>query len=93
MTTISKGDTLYIPVEVGGGAFLGERVITFDTLDGPVSGFINEAQIIKRGNTCSIEVKVLEIESDRIQVRLHGSFFTTTGLAHLSKETGYERAA
>lgn len=93
MKKVSKGDFLYIPVEVGGGAFLGECVISFETLEGPVSGFINKNEVINRGDINFIPAVVLDVESDRIQVRLQGSFFTTTGLAHISSEANYERAA
>lgn len=93
MTAISVGDTLYVPVEVSGGAFLGECLISIDTLDGPVSGFINQAQIKGRDEAKFVEAKVLDVREDRIAVRLHGSFFTTTGLAHISHEARFERAA
>ena len=93
MVGVNKGEVLFIPVEVGDGAFAGERIITFDTLEGPVSGFINDSQVIKRDGADFIEANVLEVAPDRIQVRLHGSFFTTTGLAHISPETAYGRAA
>ena len=93
MTPINKGDTLYIPVEIGDGAFLGERLITFETLEGPISGFIKNDQVINRGDISFVEAKVVDIDSNRFAIRLHGSFFTTTGLAHISNESRYERAA
>lgn len=93
MSAINKGDTLFIPVEVTAGPFPRECLVTFETLEGPVSGFINEGQVIQRGGIKLIEAKVLDVESDRISVRLHGSFFTTTGLAHISHEASFERAA
>lgn len=93
MSAISTGDVLYIPVEVSGGAFLGEYLITFGTLEGPTSGFINESQIKGQNGRKYIEARVLDVEADRISVHLHGSFFTTTGLAHISREAQFERAA
>lgn len=93
MSSLNQGDTLFVPVEVGSGAFVGERLISFDTLEGPVSGFIREDQIIKRGNASFVQAQILELESNRIAIKLHGSFFTTTGLAHISRESHFEKAA
>lgn len=93
MTAINKGETLYIPVEVTDGPFPRECLVTFETMEGPVSGFINEGQVIRRDGVSLIEAKVLDVESDRISVRLHGSFFTTTGLAHISHGASFQRAA
>lgn len=93
MVNLTKGETLYLPVEVGSGPFVGELLVSFPTLEGPVSGFISEDQIINRGNLNLIEAEVLDVDSDRISVRIQGSFFTTTGLAHISREASFERAA
>lgn len=92
MKAINKGDTIFIPVEVSNGPFIGECLINFQTLEGSVSGFISESQVIRRDSIRLIEAKVLDVDSDRISIRLHGSFFTTTGLAHISHEA-FERAA
>ena len=93
MTLLNKGDYIHVPVEVGSGAFAGECLITFDTIDGPISGFIGCDQVITQGDIKAISAKVLEVDSGRIAVRLHGSFFTTTGLAHISTSAPFERAA
>jgi hypothetical protein len=93
MHHLTKGDIIRIPVKVTGGAFAGEFLITFDTMDGPISGFISSDQVRDFDDAQSIPAVVLDVESDRIAVRLHGSFFTTTGLAHISPTDHYERAA
>jgi hypothetical protein len=88
-----KGDVIHVPVTVTGGAFAGECFISFDSIDGPISGFINSSQVIRQDGESYIPAQVLEVESDRMAVRFHGSFFTTTGLAHISTTASYERAA
>lgn len=93
MGNVNKGETLFIPVEVGSGAFLGECLISFETVDGPISGFISSDQVKDSSGTKVVPAKVLEIDSSGFTVRLHGSFFTTTGLAYISKESKFERAA
>ena len=93
MGKVNKGDTLFIPVNAGNGAFVGECLITIDTIEGPISGFINSDQVINRDGHRVVPARVLEIDSDRLTIRLHGSFFTTTGLAHISSASEYERAA
>lgn len=93
MTGVNIGETIYIPVETGAGPFAGEHIISFETLDGPVSGFIRHDQVINNGGGCVVEATVLAVEPHRIAVQLHGSFFTTTGLAHISHSSPYQRAA
>jgi len=93
MHQLRKGDVINVPVQVTGGAFAGECLITFNTIEGPVSGFINSREVQSQGDVKVIPAVVLAVESDRIAVRFNGSFFTTTGLAHISSATEYERAA
>lgn len=93
MHQLKKGDVINVPVKVTGGAFAGECFISFESIDGPISGFINSSQVVRHGDEAFIPAKVLEIESDRLAVRFHGSFFTTTGLAHISTAASFERAA
>jgi len=93
MPSADKGEVILIPVNAGSGPFSGERLITFDTLDGPISGFIRANQVEVRNGRSFIGALVLDVTSEYISVRLHGSFFTTTGLAHIDKLTPFLRAA
>jgi len=92
MPTTVAGEMILIPVNTGSGAFSGERLITFDTLHGPISGFIRADQVEVRNGGSFIKALVLEVTPDHISVRLHGSFFTTTGLAHIDRHTPFLRA-
>lgn len=93
MTTPQKGQTILIPVEVGEGAFSSERLITLESIEGTVSGFIKEHQVKKVEGSDFLEAVVEDVDSDRVAVRLHGSFFTTTGLAYIAHEDSVRRAA
>lgn len=93
MRDINKGETLFVPVDAGEGAFAGECLITIETIDGPVSGFIRSSQVVTRGDVNFVPAEVMEIDSDQLTIRLHGSFFTTTGIAHISSTSNFERAA
>lgn len=91
--TVTRGEQILVPVSVGNGAFPTECLITFDTKDGPVSGFIKSERIQRRNGGTFVTATVLDISADSITVRLPGSFFTTTGLAYISPESGFLRAA
>jgi hypothetical protein len=93
MSTPSIGEFILIPVSVGAGPFRGERLITFDSRDGPISGFIRADQVETRNYKNFIRALVLGVAKDYITVQLHGSFFTTTGLAHIDRHTPFLRAA
>jgi hypothetical protein len=87
------GEAIFIPVRSERGPFSGECLISFDSLDGPISGFIRADQVEVRNDQSFIRALVLRVAKDAIAVRLHGSFFTTTGLANIDKDTPYLRAA
>lgn len=93
MAPIGRGDRIFVPVAVGHGAFPGERLITLDTLSGPISGFIREEHIHDRNGTTFIEADVIGADSNSITVNLRGSFFTTTGRADISPKSDYLLAA
>lgn len=84
-----SGDQVEIPVEVGQGAFPTEALITFETIDGPISGFVRKDDIVKcdhdthRGYVSGV---VKDVTPDVISVVVRGSFFRTTGLATLARQ-------
>lgn len=94
MAALTIGQTIHVPVSVEQGAFPKESVITIETQDGPISGFIrsDEVERIGEGNA-SIAGVVLDVSESAITVKLPGSFFTTTGLAYISPQSEFLRAA
>jgi hypothetical protein len=87
------GETILVPVRAENGPFSEECLISFDSIDGPISGFIRSDQVAKKDGRSFIRARVLKVERKAITVQLHGSFFTTTGLAHIDRDTPYLQAA
>lgn len=86
MATFSVGQIVQIRCEVQPGPFSTEMLVTFQAMDGPVSGFVQRAKIksLSNGEGC-LDAVVKEVSPDTMTVVVEGSFFTTTGLAHLSR--------
>lgn len=82
-----SGDEIGIPCEVKPGPFEEERLVSFETLDGTITGFVsaNDLKQIDRGRWL-IHAVVIKIEGDVVTVRVRGSFFTTNGLATIHRE-------
>jgi hypothetical protein len=81
MNTINVGEQIEILCEVQPGPFPGEHLISVETLDGPVSGFVTEDYLRERPDGWRVRGIVQEVRSDSLKVMLFGSFFTTNGLA------------
>jgi hypothetical protein len=86
MAQIKPGDEIGIQCEVTNGPFTGERLISFGTTDGPVSGFVRESELKQDGSHWLVRAIVLGVEADSIAVRVQGSFFTTNGIATIPRE-------
>ena len=84
---IAEGERIRVFCSKSPGAFLNEYLISIDTQDGPISGFIdaNEVEVTDRGDSYVWGI-VHKVEKDRIVIDLPGSFFTTTGIAHFSRQ-------
>ena len=85
---LRPGDEVEIPCEVGNGAFPTEMLVTFETTDGPVSGFVRKENLVAtdKPDRAFVKGRVKEVTRDVITVIVRGSFFTTTGLASLSRD-------
>lgn len=86
MTTIEVGSEVIIPCEVKPGPFSSENFVSFQTNDGPVSGFIKAGDLIQKGSEWFLTGLVKNVEDDSLTVLVRGSFFTTNGIASVSKE-------
>jgi hypothetical protein len=79
---MKRGDVIGIQCEVRPGPFSQERMITFDTKTGPISGFVQEADLKLVGSQWHVRAVVQDVVSeDELTVRVKGSFFTTNGIA------------
>jgi hypothetical protein len=87
MSQFSAGQQVKSPCEVQRGAFPTELLVTFETADGPISGFVRSEDVQRvDGHNGLISATVTEVSSDTITVIVKGSFFTTTGLAYLKRD-------
>jgi hypothetical protein len=86
MPKLKAGDAIRVPCDVKPGPFAGEFLIQVDTVEGPVSGFVVEENLIRRGDDSFVKGVVLEVLASTVKVKIKGSFFTTNGLATVSEQ-------
>lgn len=84
MAKLDIGMIIGIPCEVMPGPFSEERLISFETIHGPISGFVRESELREVEGAWSVRGVVQKILTDTVEVMVTGSFFTTNGLASLS---------
>jgi hypothetical protein len=80
------GQQVKIPCEVQPGPFSEERLVTFQSIEGSVSGFVKREELEEAGGQPTIRGVIRAIEKDYLEVWVRGSFFTTNGLANVSTE-------
>lgn len=84
---ITEGVKVRVFCSKSPGAFLNEFLISIDTEDGPISGFIDTDAVEETDSGANYVWGVVrEVEGERIVIGLPGSFFTTTGIAHFSRQ-------
>ena len=86
MKLFKPGARVQIRCDVKPGPFSAERLVTFNTLDGPISGFVRETDLTSDEGQWFIGGIVKSVESDYLVVKVRGSFFTTNGIANVSRE-------
>ena len=87
MANFKVGAEIAILCETKPGPFSDEKLISFETLNGPVSGFVRESELKQVGEEWFVKGVILKIEAETLEVMVDGSFFTTNGLASISTET------
>jgi hypothetical protein len=80
------GDFVGIRCEVQPGPFDGEKVITVKTVDGAITGFVPTDELRQSGQSWEVRGKVQEVTGNEIKVLIYGNFFTTNGIAKISKD-------
>ncbi len=86
MSEMKVGDIIGIQCDVRPGPFSGERMITFDTVDGPISGFVREPDLTQKNSQWYVRAIIQDIQDEVLHVRVKGSFFTTNGLASVPRK-------
>lgn len=79
------GQLVNVPCIVKPGPFSEERLVSFDTLHGPITGFV-KADCLRFNSEWLLFGTVLKISKDVVEVLVNGSFFTTNGIAYIQKE-------
>ena len=93
--TFKEGELVGVPCTIQLGPFPDEKLITVETEDGPLSGFVKQANLLVTDDNSHGCVKgvVVESSTDSITVKLFGSFFTTAlGMASV-RRNGLTRIA
>lgn len=85
MGVINVGATIKIPCDVRPGPFSDERLISFETVDGIISGFVEEDALLFESGHFFVSGIVIDVQQDRIVVVVRGSFFQTNGIAAVSR--------
>ena len=85
MGQFGVGKEIRIACKVQPGPFSEEHVITVNTIDGPISGFVRMEDLVQSKDQWYVRGIVRDVKSDVISVWIKGSFFTTNGLANVAR--------
>lgn len=80
------GDIIGVLCEIRPGPFSEESMITFETVDGPISRFVRRGELREESGRWFVRALVQAIRDDILEVRVRGSFFTTNGLASIPRK-------
>jgi len=78
------GQRVWISCRVQPGPFSDEPLVTIESIDGPVTGFVQSDELSL--DQTKVRGIVHGIEKDHIEVWIKGSFFTTNGLTNVPTE-------
>lgn len=85
MPTFRVGEFVGVKCDVQPGPFSEERLVTIETTDGAISGFVRESELRREGDAWQVRGKVRSVSNDVIEVWILGSFFTTNGIASVPR--------
>ena len=93
MLQFTRGVEIGLPCKVFPGAFSHESHIVIETVNGEVSGFVKNEELLRiEENTGYVRAIIVDEDEDTITVSLNGSFFTTTGIAHFARDWAQSNA-
>jgi hypothetical protein len=88
MANLTVGQEIWVSCTVQPGPFTDEPLVTVNTLDGPISGFVESGELrIESNDSARIRAKVHRETDEFIEVWIRGLFFTTNGLAQVAPES------
>ena len=83
---LSIGQQVSIRCKVQPGPFSEEPLVTVDSIEGPLTGFVKSDELKIANGEHSVRGVMRKIAKDHIEVWIKGSFFTTNGLANVPME-------
>ena len=88
MQDLKKGDLVAIPCTVQMGPFPDEKLVTVETTEGPISGFVKLPNLhLKDDENGFVRGLVVSVAETTITAQLYGSFFTTAlGMARVPND-------
>jgi hypothetical protein len=81
---LQVGQQVWIRCKVQPGPFSEEPLITIESIEGPVSGFVTSDEL--NTERSAVRGVVRRIEIGHIEAWIRGSFFTTNGLTNVRNE-------
>ena len=87
MLELTRGAVIGVPCDVRPGPFSGEQLITLDTENGPISGFVRDNELKTVSDKWYVRAIIESIEDDLLSVKIRGSFFTTNGIATIPRSS------
>ena len=83
---LTVGQNVWIRCTVQPGPFSEEPLVTVDTINDPVTGFIKSDELKLTEHEQYVRGIVRNVATDHVEVWIRGSFFTTNGLANVPME-------
>jgi len=80
------GSEIWIPCDVKPGPFSGEHLISILSKSGAVTGFMRQSELRKIDGDWFVRAVVRAQKDDALEVGIEGSFFTTNGIATISRD-------
>jgi hypothetical protein len=76
--TFQIGDLVAIPCTLQNGPFPDEKLVTVESAEGPISGFVKLHNLqVEDDEKGRVRGLIVSLTEDTMRVQLYGSFFTT----------------
>jgi hypothetical protein len=80
------GQSIWVRCKVQPGPFSEEPLVTVESVNGPVSGFVATDELTTVDRERFVRGIVRHVAKDHLEVWIKGSFFTTNGLANVPRD-------
>ena len=80
------GDMIGVRCDVQPGPFEDEKLITIQTIEGAISGFVKRNELRELPERWEVRAEVREETAAYLEVWIQGQFFTTNGIANIAPD-------